>query len=152
MLANFALFFGGNRGANNQMGLIGILIAVIVAPFAAVLVQMAISRTREYSADRAGAEISGNPRALASALARIANSVHRTPNIDAERRPATAHLFIINPLSGARMDNLFSTHPSTENRIAALIGMESEFRGRGQARVAVPRVGTTAAGPRGPWG
>jgi heat shock protein HtpX len=116
-----------------------------------VLVQMAISRTREYSADRAGAEISGNPRALASALARIANSVHRTPNIDAERRPATAHLFIINPLSGARMDNLFSTHPSTENRIAALIGMESEFRGRGQARVAVPRVGTTAAGPRGPW-
>jgi heat shock protein HtpX len=152
MLANFALFFGGNRSSNNQMGLVGILIAVIVAPLAAMLVQMAISRTREYSADRVGAEISGNPRALASALARIANSVHRIPNGDAERRPATAHLFIINPLSGARMDNLFSTHPSTENRIAALMEMENEFRGPAQARVAVPRVGTSSAGPRGPWG
>jgi heat shock protein HtpX len=152
MLANFALFFGGNRNSNNQMGLIGILVAVIVAPLAAMLVQMAISRTREYSADRAGAEISGQPRALASALARIANAVHRIPNMDAERRPATAHLFIVNPLSGARMDNLFSTHPATENRIAALMEMESEFGGRGQTRVAVPRVGTISAGPRGPWG
>lgn len=152
MLANFALFFGGNRNSNNHMGIIGVLLAVIVAPLAAMLVQMAISRTREYSADRAGAEISGNPRALASALARIANSVHRIPNMDAERQPATAHLFIINPLSGARMDNLFSTHPSTENRIAALMAMENEFRGRGTSRVAVPRVGTTMAGPRGPWG
>jgi heat shock protein HtpX len=151
MLANFAFFFGGNRNSNNQMGLVGILLAVIVAPLAAVLVQMAISRTREYSADRAGAEISGNPSALASALARIANAAHRIPNMDAERQPATAHLFIINPLSGARMDNLFSTHPATGNRIAALMEMENEFHGRG-ASVAVPRVGTTMAGPRGPWG
>jgi heat shock protein HtpX len=152
MLANYALFFGGNRSSNNQMGLIGILVAVIVAPLAAMLVQMAISRTREYSADRAGAEITGDPRALASALARIAKAVHRIPNMDAERRPATAHMFIVNPLSGARMDNLFSTHPSTENRIAALMEMENELRGRGPARVAVPRVGTSPAGPRGPWG
>ena len=152
MLANFALFFGGNRNSNNQMGLVGILVAVIVAPLAAMLVQMAISRTREYSADRAGAEITGAPRALASALARIANAAHTIPNMDAERQPATAHLFIINPLSGARMDNLFSTHPATENRVAALMGMENELRGRGQARVAVPRVGTSTAGSRGPWG
>jgi heat shock protein HtpX len=152
MLANFAFFFGGNRNSNNQMGIVGILLAVIVAPLAAMLVQMAISRTREYSADRAGAEISGNPRALASALARIANSVHRIPNMEAERRPATAHMFIINPLSGARMDNLFSTHPATENRISALLSMEGGSAPRGAVRVAVPRVGTTTAGPRGPWG
>jgi heat shock protein HtpX len=152
MLANFAFFFGGNRNSNNQMGIIGILLAVIVAPLAAMLVQMAISRTREYSADRAGAEISGNPRSLASALARIANSVHRIPNMEAERRPATAHMFIINPLSGARMDNLFSTHPATENRISALLSMEGGSAPRGAVRVAVPRVGTTTAGPRGPWG
>ena len=153
MLANFAFFLGGNRNANNSLGIVGILVAVIVAPLAAMIVQMAISRTREYSADRAGAEITRQPRALASALARIANAVGRIPNMDAERSPATAHLFIINPLSGARMDNLFSTHPATENRIAALMAMEREFGG-GSARVAVPRVGTTAAEarPRGPWG
>ena len=154
MLANFAFFVGGNRNANNSYGVIGLLVAVIVAPLAAMIVQMAISRTREYSADRAGAEITRQPRALASALARIANAVGRIPNMDAERSPATAHLFIINPLSGARMDNLFSTHPATENRIAALKAMEREFGMQGAGRVALPRVGTTAAEarPRGPWG
>ena len=85
-----------------------------------MLVQMAISRTREYAADRMGAEIVGEPRYLASALARIENAAHQIPNEAAERNPATAHMFIINPLSGQRMDNLFSTHPATENRIAAL--------------------------------
>ena len=93
---------------------------VILAPIAAMLVQMAISRTREYSADAMGAQISGRPLALASALARIENAAHQIENPVAEQHPATAHLFIINPLSGARMDNLFGTHPATENRIAAL--------------------------------
>jgi heat shock protein HtpX len=85
-----------------------------------MLVQMAISRTREYSADKLGAQIVGKPEALAGALAKIANAAHAIPNDHAERNPATAHMFIINPLSGQRMDNLFSTHPATENRIAAL--------------------------------
>jgi heat shock protein HtpX len=152
MLANFAFFFGGARNDNNgnPLGIVGVLVAALVAPLAALLVQMAISRTREYSADRAGAEISGAPRALASALAKIANAAHRVPNPTAEMNPATAHLFIINPLSGARMDNLFSTHPATENRIAALLAMAGE----GGPRVAVPRVGRTGTPgmARGPWG
>jgi len=153
MLANFAFFFGGNRGNNNPLGFIGILVAAIVAPLAAMLVQMAVSRTREYAADRAGAEISGRPRALASALAKIANSAHRVPNMAAERNPATAHLFIINPLSGARMDNLFSTHPNTENRIAALLAMESGVPSDEPGQVDLPRVGRTGPRPaRGPWG
>ena len=123
MLGNFAFFFGGNRDNNNPLGIVGVLVAMIVAPLAAAIVQMAISRTREYSADRRGAEISGQPLALASALDKIARNVERIHNPDAENAPATAHLFIINPLSGERMDNLFSTHPATENRIAALVEM-----------------------------
>ncbi|MFB9953370.1 zinc metalloprotease HtpX [Rhizobium puerariae] len=130
MLGNFAFFLGGNReNNNNPLGIVGMLVAMIVAPFAAMLVQMAISRTREYSADRRGAEICGNPLWLASALAKIAGAAHAIPNYEAERNPATAHMFIINPLSGERMDNLFSTHPNTENRIAALQQMAGEFRG-----------------------
>jgi len=155
MLANFGLFFGGFGGnRNNPFGFVGVLVAAIVAPIAALLVQMAISRTREYSADRAGAEISGNPAALASALARISNAAKRIPNVAAERNPATAHLFIINPLSGARMDNLFATHPSTENRIAALRAMEGEFTGATATTVVVPRVGRTGrtSASHGPWG
>ena len=143
MLGNFALFFGGNRDNNNPLGFVGVLIAMIVAPFAAMLVQMAISRTREYSADRRGAEICGNPMWLASALAKIANSAHQVPNMDAERNPATAHMFIINPLNGQNMDNLFSTHPNTENRIAALQAIANEMGYR-----AAPR----AEAPAGPWG
>ena len=127
MLGNFALFFGGNRDNNNPFGFIGILVAMIVAPFAAMLVQMMISRTREYSADRRGAEICGNPLWLASALRKIAMGAGRVVNEDAERNPATAHMFIINPLNGQRMDSLFSTHPATENRIAALEAMAAEM-------------------------
>jgi heat shock protein HtpX len=154
MLANFAFFFGGNRDNNNPLGFVGILVAAIVAPIAAMIVQMAISRTREYSADRAGAEISGRPEALAAALAKISNAAQRIPNMDAERNPAAAHLFIVNPLSGARMDNLFSTHPATENRIAALMAMAREFGVQSPAArpsVALPKVGTTGR-QRGPWG
>ncbi|SCX17977.1 hypothetical protein DSM25558_2370 [Agrobacterium sp. DSM 25558] len=127
MLGNFAFFFGGNRENNNPLGFIGVLVAMIVAPLAAMLVQMAISRTREYSADRRGAEICGNPMWLASALQKIAGAAKQIHNDDAERNPATAHMFIINPLSGERMDNLFSTHPNTENRIAALHAMSQDF-------------------------
>jgi heat shock protein HtpX len=158
MLANFAFFFGGNRDNNNPLGIVGILVAAIVAPLAALLVQMAVSRTREYSADRGGAMISGEPRALASALAKISNAAKRVPNMAAERNPAAAHLFIVNPLSGARMDNLFSTHPATENRIAALLELESEMGGAasaggGPAHIDLPRVGRTGpARARGPWG
>jgi len=154
MLGSFAFFFGGNRDSNNPLGLVGILVAAIVAPFAAMLVQMAVSRTREYSADRMGAEICGHPDWLASALAKIASSAARVENHDAERNPATAHLFIINPLSGARMDNLFSTHPATANRIAALRAMAGT--GSTSARTgSVPRTGTSGPwnpSPRGPWG
>ncbi len=168
MLANFALFFGGgSRDNNNPLGAIGVIVAALVAPLAAMLVQMAVSRTREYSADRAAAEITGQPAWLASALAKIQNGARQIPNEAAERNPAMAPLFIINPLSGARMDNLFSTHPSTENRIAALRAMQSEFGAgsvggspsgtpaAGAPRVAVPRVGRTRPAfdrTRGPWG
>ena len=117
MLANFALFFGGNRNAG---GFAGALALAILAPMAAGLVQMAISRTREYSADRGGAEICGNPLWLASALERIDEAARRAPNEAAEANPATAHMFIINPLNGRGRDNLFSTHPATANRIAEL--------------------------------
>ena len=110
MLGNFAFFFGGNRN-NNPLGFIGVLVAMLVAPFAAMLVQMTISRTREYAADRRGAEICGNPLWLASALRKIAMGAGRIVNEDAERNPATAHMFIINPLNGQRMDSLFF-HPS----------------------------------------
>jgi heat shock protein HtpX len=145
MLAQFGLFFGGNRDSNNGMGLIGTLAMVILAPIAAMLVQMAISRTREYGADEMGARISGRPLALASALARIDNAAHQIENPDAEQHPATAHLFIINPLSGARMDNLFATHPATENRIAALRDIAAHMQQHRQD--AAPQ-----AQPSGPWG
>lgn len=146
MLGNFAFFFGGNRNSNNGLGIIGVLAAMIVAPLAAMIVQMAISRTREYSADRRGAEICGNPLWLASALNKIAGSATRVVNEDAERNPATAHMFIINPLSGQQMDNLFSTHPATENRIAALHAMASEFD---VASLRPESAGTMP--PEGPW-
>jgi heat shock protein HtpX len=155
MLGNFAFFFGGNRDNNNPLGFIGVLVAMIVAPLAAMLVQMAISRTREYAADRRGAEICGQPLWLASALNKIASGAAHIRNPDAERNPATAHLFIINPLSGERMDNLFSTHPNTQNRIAALEAMAQEFSATPASRQAPPRQEVprddSRAGP-GPWG
>ena len=118
MLANFAFFFRGSR--NNAMGFIGLLATMILAPLAASVVQMAISRTREYEADRVGAEICRQPIWLASALTKIQGFASRIDNQAAERNPATAHMFIINPLHAHRHDRLFSTHPNTENRIAKL--------------------------------
>jgi len=123
MLAQFGMFFGGGHrdgDGHGGMGAIGTLAMIVLAPLAAMLVQMAISRTREYAADDMGARLSGNPESLASALAKIDVAAREIENVPAEQNPASAHLFIINPLSGERMDNLFSTHPSTENRIAAL--------------------------------
>jgi heat shock protein HtpX len=148
MLAQFGLFFGGNRDSNNGLGLIGTIAMVILAPIAAMLVQMAISRTREYGADALGAQISGRPLSLASALARIDNAAHQIENPDAEQHPATAHLFIINPLSGARMDNLFATHPATENRIAALQDIAAQMGQQGPFR----DFSNDAPRRSGPWG
>ncbi|HRP11505.1 MAG TPA: zinc metalloprotease HtpX [Terricaulis sp.] len=146
MLANFALFFG-DRDRNP---LVGIAI-MLLAPIAASLVQMAISRAREYEADRIGAEIGGDPEALARALQKIEAYAKQRVNMDAERNPATAHLFIINPLSGRGADNLFSTHPSTQNRISQLMRMAASRFGA--------RPPTASQGPwsqpgakRGPWG
>jgi heat shock protein HtpX len=136
MLANFAIFFGGNR--NNPLGIVGVLLMMVLAPLAAALVQMAISRTREYAADRAGAEICGQPMWLADALARMDRAAQAIDNQAAEDNPATAHLFIVNPLHARRVDNLFSTHPNTANRIAALHEMAA--RGAG------------SSGRGGPWG
>jgi heat shock protein HtpX len=148
MLAQFGMFFGGNRD-NNGPGMIGSIAMMILAPFGAMLVQMAISRTREYAADNLGARIVGQPLWLASALAKIDNAAHQIPNMEAERNPATAHMFIINPLSGHGVDNLFTTHPSTANRIAALQQLAAELGAGG----ATSSAGAGANNPRrGPWG
>ena len=118
MLANFALFFGGNR--NNPLGLIGTIALMILAPMAAMLVQMAISRSREFEADRIGAEICGRPLWLASALEKLDVSAQRIDNPVAEANPATAHLFIVNPLHMRSIDSLFSTHPKMGERVRRL--------------------------------
>ena len=118
MLANFAMFFG-NRSSNN-MGFIRLIAMMILAPLAASLIQMAISRSREYEADRVGADICGNPMWLASALNSIQGFASQIDNHKAEQNPSTAHMFIINPLHAHAHDKLFSTHPSTANRVAAL--------------------------------
>ena len=130
MLANFAFFFGGNRD-NNPLGAVGTILVMILAPIAAMFVQMAISRTREYAADREGAEICGQPLWLASALQKLEMAAQRIDNPAAERNPAAAHLFIVNPLHGRSMDSLFSTHPSMENRIRKLREMTGGSRQRG---------------------
>jgi heat shock protein HtpX len=130
MLANFLFFFGGGGiggRRNNPLGGIGALLVMILAPLAAALVQMAISRTREYEADRSGALLSGRPLWLASALRRISAGVEVTENPAAETHPATAHMCIINPLHGGGLAGLFSTHPSTEDRIARLQAMANEI-------------------------
>jgi len=146
MLANFALFFG-DRDRNP---IVGIMI-MLLAPIAASLVQFAISRSREYEADRIGAEIGGEPDALARALEKIEAYARQRVNVDAERNPAMAHLFIINPLAGTGADNLFSTHPSTRNRIAKLMDLAGRF-GRSTS---APQAGPWSSAPprsRGPWG
>jgi len=120
MLANFAMFFGAR---DSRMGLLGTLAVAILAPIAASVVQMAISRAREYEADRVGAEICGRPEWLASALEKIAGKAKVIDNNAAERNPSTAHMFIINPLHMHAVDGLFSTHPKTEERVRRLRAM-----------------------------
>jgi heat shock protein HtpX len=112
---------------------------MILAPIAAMLVQMAISRAREYGADRMGAEICGDPLALAGALRKLEHHAGRIDNHVAEDNPATAHMFIVNPLHARRVDNLFATHPNTENRIKELEKMSGGFQK------------TVSATPRNPW-
>ncbi|ASE39792.1 zinc metalloprotease HtpX [Brevundimonas vesicularis] len=162
-LANFALFFGGND-RERPGGVIGTIALMLLAPMAAGLVQMAISRGREYEADRVGAEIAGDPQALASALQKIDAYARRITNQTAERNPASGQMFIINPLAGRGADNLFSTHPATGNRVRALMelgakmGMQSRARTpdltqpRPAAGFTTTGVPTTPSEPRGPWG
>ncbi len=160
MLANFAFFLSPRDENGNSNPIAGILI-MLLAPLAASVVQMAISRSREYEADRIGAAIAGDPRVLARALEKMERFARGELNVAAEQNPATAHLFIINPLAGKGADNLFSTHPNTRNRVAKLYelagGMpDSERRGPIVATPGAPAGGPTA-GPwgqreRGPWG
>ncbi|MES2471872.1 MAG: zinc metalloprotease HtpX [Pseudomonadota bacterium] len=142
MLANMAMFMGGGmggeRGRNQPGGIALTLVVSLLAPIAAMLVQAAISRSREYEADRMGAEISGRPQWLASALGRMERSVQSgVPNPEADANPATAHLFIINPLHGG-ISGLFSTHPATADRIARLNAMAGSNQ-------------PVVTGGRGPW-
>lgn len=147
MLAQFGFLLGGSGDRErNPLGPLGVLLAVIFAPLAAMLIQMTISRTREYSADRDGALISGNPLGLASALRKIAAYAHEITMPSAERNPTSAPLFIINPLHGGRMDSLFSTHPATENRIRALEAMAAEMPAGPGARPAVRETSIPRAG------
>lgn len=143
-IANFALFFRGRD--NNGASLIQSLAVMFLAPLAASLVQMAISRTREYEADRIGAEICGHPLWLASALAKISRGAAQIVNPVAERHPTTGQMMIINPLSGQGADNLFSTHPATQNRIDRLVAMA------GGSRPSATPEPPTRSSPSGPWG
>jgi heat shock protein HtpX len=154
MLASFGFFFGGGRDENGRSANPIIAIAaMILAPLAASMVQMAISRSREYEADRAGAEISGNPLWLASALQRLHEGTQAIPNATAQANPATAHMYIDNPLSAGGMASLFSTHPPMEERIARLQAMAQvqapmpQSPARTRAGGSVPQTGG-----RGPWG
>lgn len=143
-LVTFGMLFGSRDHRPNVI--VQILLSIL-APMAAMVIQMAISRSREYEADKLGGEICGNPVWLADALAKIAGAVQHTPNETAEAKPATAHMFIINPLTGGGVDNLFSTHPDTGNRIAALME-QAQAMGVGRA----PARGFPGASSQNPWG
>ena len=142
MLANFGLFF--RSGDDRSAGIAGLL-AVLIAPFAAMIVQMAISRTREFGADAGGAAISGNPRALANALAKIAGPAARHPTEAAMRNPATAQLYIV-PVG---VSDLFSTHPATEKRIAALLALSGDDSGGTMINRPAPTRRHSALDPHG---
>ncbi|MEZ5926245.1 MAG: zinc metalloprotease HtpX [Hyphomicrobiaceae bacterium] len=160
MLAQFGLFFGGRSRNDSPLGPIGTLVAMLAAPLAATLVQMAISRSREYAADELGSHISQRPLWLASALSKLAQTRGRFRLVSAEVNPASAHLFIVNPLTGRGLASLFMTHPSTEDRIARLEEIAAEMGqvqlggpvGERQARTSVPgSTGRPFKGERGPW-
>jgi heat shock protein HtpX len=170
MLAQFGLFFGW-RNASSPLGPVGALLMILLAPVAAVMVQLAISRTREYEADRDAAEITGDPMALARALEKISRLARHFENPWARRFPGMSHIYFVNPLFGGRTDNLFSTHPDVRNRIAALeelaqqmtperhvprrrrprLVRRGEALGRGSWRI--PDFEAEGEGwSRGPWG
>jgi heat shock protein HtpX len=119
-MAQFAAIFGGGRDEENRGGGLGLLFMAIIAPIAALLIQLAISRSREYQADESGAKISHKPLALAGALKKLSYASQRIP---LEANPSTAHLFIVNPLTGKGLASLFSTHPPLEERISRLEGL-----------------------------
>lgn len=148
MLATFAMFFGG-RSRNNPLGMVGTILIMIVAPIAAMVVQMAISRTREYQADKLGAEICGQPLWLASALDKLDGGARQIDHPQAEDNPATAHMFIVNPLHSRSVDSLFSTHPAMENRIARLREMAEPSGSAGGSGGKPPS--TTRSQGRSPW-
>jgi heat shock protein HtpX len=125
-IAQWGMFFGGGRRENGPGPIASIALAIL-APIAAMIVQMAVSRSREYVADQTGGQLAGNPLWLASALGKIADGAAQIPDEAVEARPAMAHLFIVNPLAGGPRDNLFSTHPDTQNRIAALIELANRM-------------------------
>lgn len=172
MFANYlqiGMLFGGGRNNDRGLGMIGTLITILLAPMAAGLVQMAISRSREYQADRMGAMIAGNPLWLASALRKIDAKARQIINNRAEAIPAAAHLFIVNPLNGRGVDNLFATHPNVENRVAELeaLARDMGITGRGahdtaddlpsaasnrRTRGGIWIAGRNERGQRGPWG
>lgn len=147
MLANFAFFFGGRRDEEgNRTNGAAVFLMAMLAPMAASLVQLAISRTREYGADAASAAISEDPLALASALRKISGMAQRVPNVAAENNPATAHMFIVNPLHGGGFTSLFSTHPAPESRIAELERIANQMNIRSDSGNVRQSKGT------GPWG
>ena len=159
MLASFGGLMGGGRDENGRpmMGGIAAIAMMILAPLVASLVQMAISRSREYEADRMGAEMSGQPLWLASALAKLHAGTQQIPNQAAEANPATAHLYIANPLSAGGLRSLFSTHPPMEERIARLEAMAGHTAGFAPARPQMSANGpwtnpAPQAPRRGPWG
>jgi heat shock protein HtpX len=167
MLAQYLQFgalFGSNRDSNNGGGWLPFLFAALVAPLAAGMVQMAISRSREYQADRLGAILCGNPRWLATALQKIHTLARQIPNRQAEMVPAAAHVFIVNPLNGRGIDSLFATHPNIENRLAELAEIEQEMAGSietdnwptqvalGDTRRDRQIAQNRRDGGRGPWG
>lgn len=125
-IARFSAFFGGRDDDEGGLGIIGVLVVSMVAPIAAMIVQMAVSRSREYLADATAASITGNPRGLASALSKLGGFSRSHAQVDAS--PATAHMFIVNPLTGKQMMNLFSTHPPIEERVARLVGSQPQGR------------------------
>jgi heat shock protein HtpX len=151
-LAQFAFFFGATSRDGERTHPIAALLVMLLAPVAAMLVQMAISRTREFSADRLGAEITGNPRGLASALQQIERMAGRTHIPSAEGNPATAHLFILNPLHGGGLASLFRTHPPTEERVARLLEMQVAPAQMWGASPTGPAREPPRSARRGPWG
>ena len=125
-IAQFGMFFGGGRGGDGERSVSPIvsILMMFLAPMAAALIQMAISRSREFEADKKGAEICKDPKSLADALTKISNYAHQIPNQTAEMHPETGQMMIINPLAGVSFDSLFSTHPKTEERVARLMAID----------------------------